>query len=170
MTIFADFYEVMRAILGDRQVAGLGWHYADADLRSALRTVIALGRGPTGYTLDAGISASTGITPDVALGDAYALITYDACLIAIGGEDGALSYQTRSMTVRDGGDRKRDLLWEMKALVHEMRNGAAYFTSSQTFAQFIGTMRHAFDQGGGFGLNPDYVSTTLHAGVRDLAF
>ena len=145
MTAFPEFYEVMRAILGDRQVLGVGWHYASTDLRSALRSVVALGRGPAGYALDAALAASTGITPDVAQGDPYALFCYDACLLLVGGEDGALSYQTRSMTVRDAGDRKRDLLWELREMVHEIRNGGVYFSTTQIFATFIRDLRATFD-------------------------
>lgn len=131
----------MRAVLGDRQVMGV-WHYPDVDLLAALRGIFALGRGPAGYAMDpASVSSGTGVAPEVAFGDDWALITYDACFLLIGGEDGRLSYRTRSLSVRDGGDRKRDLLWELENRVHEIRNGASYFSTYQSFAQWIGVAK-----------------------------
>lgn len=166
---FSDFYEVMRALLGDRWVSGLGWHYADTDLRSALRSVFALQRAPAGYTLNAGLSASTGLLPVAITGDAYALIAYEACMILVGGEDGEMAVQTRGVTVRDGGDRKRDLLWSLREMIYELRDGGSYFSCTQTFSQWVGTMRHALEEGRALGLNPDTINLTVRAGVRDLA-
>lgn len=139
MTSFTDFYPTLRAILGDRQVMGL-WNYGDADLLSALRSVFALGRGPAGYALDAAaLNQATGVDPAVELGDPFALIAYDACLILVGGEDGAMSIRTRSLSISDSGHRKRDLLWELRGLVSDIRGGGAYFSTRQSIAQWIGS-------------------------------
>jgi hypothetical protein len=60
----------------------------------------------------------------------------------IAGEDGAISYTTRSMSVRDAGERKRDLLWRLGDMVYEARGGAAaMFSSWQSLAQFCGAVR-----------------------------
>lgn len=138
MTAFETFYPVMRAILGDRQVGGM-WNYTDADLLSALRAVFALGRAPEGYAMDpANPATGANVTPDVALGDVFALIAYDACLILVAPEDGKNSYRTRSISVTDGGDRKRDLLFELERLTSAIRDGDCVFATYQTFAAWAG--------------------------------
>lgn len=128
-------YEVLRLILGDRQVHTL-WNYDDATLRSGLRAVFLLGRGPDGYKLAVGSSTDT-ITPDFTDGDPYALTCYEAALLLIGGEDGAIRLQTRDVTLADSGERKRDLLDELHQLIYEVRDGPAVFSTYQSLLAFL---------------------------------
>ncbi len=165
-TAFDDFFPVMRAVLGDRQVMGL-WHYPDADLLAALRGIFALGRGPSGFAMDPpSVSSATGVTPEVVFGDAFALITYDACQLLIGGEDGAMSYRTRSLSVSDAGHRKRDLLLELGQRVYEIRDGGgSFFTTYQSFAQWAGVAEMEGTRGV---VNPAFVKLEVKSGVQEL--
>jgi len=151
----------MRAVLGDRLVMGL-WHYAEDDLLSALRSVFALGRGPAGYAMDPPAMTAMGVSPMVNFGDNWALLIYEACLTLIGGEDGLMQYRTRSLTVKDGGERKRDLLLDLGQKVYEIRNGAAFFSTYQSFAQWAGVAEAEGTRGV---LNPAFVEFEQQSGV-----
>ena len=130
----SEFYTTMRLILGDRRVHGI-WNYAEDTLAGAVQAVFLLGRNPTGYSL--GGTARDAILPDPPSGDPWALICYDACLLLVGGEDGRLMYRTKAISVHDGGDRKRDLITELRMKIYEIRNGSAVFSTVQTFIQFV---------------------------------
>lgn len=126
-TPFTVLYDPLRAILGDREVNGV-WHYAQETLASGLRAVLLTGAGPAGYTLKGSDPyAAVEVEPELQLGDDAALLLYDAVMLLVRGEDGALSWNTRSLSVRDGGDRKKDLLWELERKVFDIRNGDTVF-------------------------------------------
>lgn len=134
---FDFFYDTLRLILGDEQVHGI-WNYSDEKLDTAVKSVFMLGRAPTSYALDQDTDI---ITPDVKQGDDYALVCYEAVLLTVGGEDGAMRIQTRELSISDEGHRKRDLLAELKELVHQIRNGAAIFSTWQDFDSFVHSLR-----------------------------
>lgn len=141
-TSFSDLYDTMRALLGDRRVHGV-WHYPDPVLLSALRSIFIMGRQPSGYQL-AGDNpfVAVALQPAIKLGDDAALLIYDACLALVAGEDGAMSFTTRSLSVNDKGDRKADLLWEFRAKIDDIRGGTAVWSTLQTFAQFVTALPH----------------------------
>jgi hypothetical protein len=143
-TPFSAFYGPLRTLLGDRNVGGL-FMYPDETLDSGLRTVFAVGKQPTGYSLltGGGDAVTTGnlsdadkITPDVSLGDPFALICLWTAKFLISGEDGAFRYTTRSISVADKGDRKRDLLCELEVRIDELLAGECFGTL-QSFASWI---------------------------------
>lgn len=137
MTAFADIYPVVRALLGDRQVHGL-WNYDDASIDSTLRAVLLLGRGPDGYALDNTVpSSANGITPDLRTGDDYALVAMEAALMMIVPDDGAFMVKTRSLTVRDMGDRRKGLIDELRQRIYMTRDGNAVFATYQSLVQFF---------------------------------
>ncbi|HEX4630019.1 MAG TPA: hypothetical protein VH188_03570 [Chthoniobacterales bacterium] len=150
---FDKFYPVLRTILGDEQIHGL-WNYANERLDSAIRSVFLLGRGPSGFALS---NAQDQVNPDPPSGDPFALICYDACLLLIGGEDGAMRIHTREISITDDGHRKRDLLLLLRQQIYEVRDGAAVFSTVQNFEQFI----HSIQHGSGWPLN----LTTFEANV-----
>lgn len=134
---FEKLRGVMRTVLGDKKVHG-NWNYPDEDLDDAVRAVFLLNRGPDGYQLN---DTEDQIEPEFASGDPFALVCYDACLLRIGGEDGAMRIQTRSVTLADEGHRKRDLLYELREQIHQIRNGSAVFSSTQDLEAFLGSLR-----------------------------
>jgi hypothetical protein len=140
MTGFDELYETLRIILGDEEVHGI-WNYSDEKLDSAVKSVFLLGRGPDGYALNSG---QDGIEPSLTAGDPYALVCYDASLLMVGGEDGAVRVHTREITLTDEGHRKRDLLIELRQLIYQIRDGAAVFMTSQNFDEFVHSLRPGF--------------------------
>lgn len=131
-----DFYPTVRALAGDRQIHGV-WNYGDADLLSAVRSVFLLGRGPDGYALATPALSATTFTPDIPSTEpaSFAQICYEAVIVLLTGEDGSMTIQTRAMTVRDGGERKRDLLMEMRQRLAEIGGGGFSFTVVEEFIQ-----------------------------------
>lgn len=143
MTPFTAFYEPLRLLLGDRQSNG-AWNYEDATLASALRTVFATGRQPAAYRLvdDAGVAVTpanlgdaTQVSPAVALGGDFARIAHVTAKALILGEDGQISVNTRSVSVRDGGERKRDLLIHLELAIRDDQIDDL-FDTVQRFAQW----------------------------------
>lgn len=143
MTPFTAFYEVLRSLLGDRQVNG-AWNYPDGVLASALRTCFATGRAPARYTLAddggaiitaANLGDATQVFQDVSLGGDLARICWFTVKGLIIGEDGKMSVQTRSVSVRDGGDRKEDLLVQLELWIREDQI-EGLFDTAQKFAQW----------------------------------
>lgn len=130
---FQKLRDVMRTVLGDRQVHG-AWNYPDADLDGAIKAVFLLNRGPAGFRLNV---AEDQIDPEFTTGDQFALVCYDACLLRIGGEDGAIRVQTRAVTLADEGHRKRDLLYELREQIYVIRDGGAVFSSFQELTAFL---------------------------------
>lgn len=134
---FDKFYPVVRTILGDEEIHGI-WNYNDDRLDSAIKSVFLLGRGPKGYLLN---DAQTDINPDPPSGDPYALISYEASLLLVFGEDGEVRMRTRSVWLIDKGERKRDLLIELGQLIYEIRDGGAVFATYQNLEDFLNSMR-----------------------------
>lgn len=117
--------------------------YTNETLDSAVRAVFAVNKAPAGYSLDAAtdlasLSAATNITPAISAGDDLALLLNQACLLAITGEDGAMVMRTRSLTVEDKGERKRDLLARLGEQIYEIENGGAVvFATQQSLANWL---------------------------------
>jgi hypothetical protein len=141
---FDRLYEVVRVILGDEKIHGQ-WYYPDERLDSAIRSVFLLGNGPAGFALT-GTEDET-ITPDVPMGDPYAIVCYEAALLLIGGEDGQVLMKTRAATLRDHGDRKRDLLLLLGQRIYEIRNGMPVFVTFQSLQQFLHSSARSEDYG-----------------------
>lgn len=144
-TPFSAFYESLRSLLGDRQVNG-AWNYPDARLDSALRTAFATGKTPAPYRLADGDGDPVALTAnglqdavqvqqEVTLGGDFARICWHACKGLVVGEDGKMHVQTRSVTIKDGGDRKADLLVQLDLWIRE-GDIDALFDTSQRFAQW----------------------------------
>lgn len=142
-TPLTELRPFLRAILGDCAVYG-AYAYEDATLDSAVKAVFAANRAPGGYTLSGGsgsaialLSSATGISPTLASGDDLALILNQACLLLVTGEDGTMTLRTRSLTIADGGDRKRDLLADLRERVYQIENGGACFDTQQSVKQWL---------------------------------
>jgi hypothetical protein len=137
MTPFSDFYQTLRLILGDNDLYSV-FDYQDATLDASLRAVFLLGRGPADYALDGDRATSTDIAPDVPVGGPFELITCQAGLLLIGGEEGALNYRTRALSVSSNSDRVRRLMSELKMKVHQIQSGnGSDFESIQSFATWV---------------------------------
>lgn len=143
MTPFSAFYLPLRGLLADRFENG-SWGYPDEVLDSGLRTCFAANWNPPNYFLSDGTNAVTtlagladaiGVTPDIALGGDLALLCYYTVKGMIVGEDGAMAVNTRSVSIRDHGERKRDLLIQLDLWI---RNGeiGQRFDTAQRFAQW----------------------------------
>jgi hypothetical protein len=142
-TPFTSFFPYMRCILGDR-LSGGSYAYQDADLQSAIVTAVMFGQAPPCINLDnptAPQSATAVTTP--ANGDQLAWLVYAAVLYLIRGEDGAISYRTRSLSVNDKGDRKRDLMNRFEYEIYKIKDGNAVFTTYQSFIAFVGAFQKA---------------------------
>jgi hypothetical protein len=145
-TTFASLLDLMRVILGDREVHG-AWKYSESALVSALRGAIMMGRGPTGYALVGNPFTAVSIEPDIKLGDDAALLVYDACLMMIAGEDGAFSFTTRTLSVNDKGERKSDLLWDLRSRINAIRGGGGFWTTVQSLQQYLVALPHGRSEG-----------------------
>lgn len=145
MTGFSEFYVALRTLLGDNDPYGTFQHQ-DGALEGALRSVFLLGRGPAGYALDGDRQSSTSITPDIPSGDPFALISYEAALMLVGGEEGSYSYRTRAISRSKSGDRKRDLLSELRIKIYEIRGGGSeQFTSVESFVVWMQSSRNLYE-------------------------
>lgn len=153
------FRDTIRLILGDREVHGI-WNYGNETVDSAVRAVFKLGRGPAGYAL----VGKNSVSPEPQSGDPWALICYDAALLLVGGEDGNMQFRTKAVSVHDFGDRKRDLLAEMRILIYQIRNGASVFATYQNFVQFV---HNGADKDGG--IFPEFTGMNVISGQRDIA-
>lgn len=138
----------MRALLGDRKVRGC-WNYSEEELMSAVISVFALGIGPQGYVLDnpSDVNKAANITPDLATGNGYARVCYEAVRLMIGGEERGGTLITRGLTVKDSGDRQKSLLAEIGLRLNRLDDadiaadggaGGGGFASYQSLTQFIG--------------------------------
>ena len=121
MTALSEFYEPLRLILGDRDPAGV-YEYTDVMLDGAVRSVFRLGRAPTRYSL-----TGANISPTLPDGNDYAQITYESALLLVGGEE-TINYRTRAISVTRAGDRKRDLLLELRHRLHQIEEGDGFST------------------------------------------
>lgn len=143
-TPFTELHAVLRALLGDRQVHG-NWNYSTDTFDATLRAVFLLGRTPAGYALNnANPAAANGVTPTLPTGDAYALVAMEAALMIITSEDGAMTFQTRSLTVRDGGERRKGLIQELQQRIYDARDGDALFATYQSLIVFLQTTNGNF--------------------------
>jgi hypothetical protein len=169
------YFGPLRVVLGDRQVHGL-WNYSDETLAQAISAVFFLNRGPDGFVLvpsTGGNNASSSINqevapnPMVAGGDFAAWITYEAALLALTGEDGAFMMKSRVLWVRDFGERKRDLLSELRMLIYRIKDGDAVFTTSQSFVAFLGNMP-ASGNNNVLGPIAEFSSISFQTGIQEL--
>lgn len=156
------FYGPLRVLLGDRLVHGL-WNYSDDVLHAAMSAVFFLNLAPPGFALDGQFN----INP-VPSGDAAAWIAYQAALLTIGGEEGGYILRTKVVYIRDYGERKRDLLADLRMRLYQVRDGDAAFTTLQSFVAFLANMPAGGDNNP---LGPilEFSSVNLRTGIQDLA-
>jgi hypothetical protein len=139
MTPFYLFYEPLRILLGDNDCEQV-YQFQDSALSGAVRTVFLFGRGPDGFALDGDQATAEAITPELPSGNEFAIVAYEAGLLLIGGDTGANSYRTRALSVTESGDRKRDLLAELRTKIYGIQSGDGFSTyqSFVTWVQSIG--------------------------------
>lgn len=135
MTNVTEFHEVLRIILGDNDPHGV-YAYDTTTLDRGVKFVFRLGRGPEGYAWTES-GETKGVTPALPDGNAFAMVAYEAALLLIGGEQGANSYRTRAISVTESGDRKRDLMHELRFKIHDIRNGDADFVTYQNLLTWM---------------------------------
>lgn len=99
-----------------RDVQNLGiWQYPDEDLASAVRTTFALGKAPAAYSLTTGagtvaqLASATEISPALS-GASLSRVLYETALLIAQGMVGASDIRTRSITLKEGPERKLALL------------------------------------------------------------
>lgn len=137
----------MRTILGDRKVHGM-WSYSDDELFGAVVSVFAVGLAPSPYALSPNnpVTAKE-IQPELPTGREYGMVVYNAVRLMIGGEESGGSLVTRSMTVKDSGQRQKRLMSELARILYgysaagnpaEGGAGNGVLASFQSLAQFCG--------------------------------
>lgn len=143
-TKISDLRLFIRALLGDVESLGV-WQYANDQIDSAVRTVFATGNAPAGYALSttdgtvAQFSASTLITPALS-GIALSRVLYEAAILIAVGIAGATDIRTRSLTVKEGGERKLSLLIRFReelGRIDEEAEETSPFDSSQSLTHWI---------------------------------
>jgi hypothetical protein len=118
MTKISDLRPFIRSLLGDVNQLGM-WQYPDDQLDSAVRTVFATGNGPTAYSLSTAtgtvgqLAAATDVAPALD-GSALALVLYAAAMTIAVGITGASDIRTRTITVKEGAERKLALLMSFR--------------------------------------------------------
>lgn len=133
MTPYSQFYQPMRAVLGDRDPSGI-YAYSDDDLGAAIDVILSCGDGPAGYLSD----GSGNINPTVPIGDPYALILFQSSLLLINGEEGGGSMRTKALSVSDMGHRKRDLITSFRLKISDIQTGGGLaFETRQSLGVFL---------------------------------
>lgn len=123
--------QLVRMTLGDDSVLG-SYLYTNDQVDQAISAVFALGLGPEDYSVD-----ETGLfTPALESGDDLALVVFHAARLRVGGDDGAMSYQTRALKVTDRGERKSSLLKELEHYIHRIEGGQCCFGQQRDFLKW----------------------------------
>ena len=122
-TKISELRPFLRALLGDVQNMGV-WGRDDTSLDSAVRTVIATRQGPAGYALSATgtvaqMSASDSITPALDGIPLARLLNATALLIATT-MSGSTDIRTRSLTVKEGAERKLAMMIRFREEVERL--------------------------------------------------
>jgi hypothetical protein len=127
-----------------------------------------LNRGPSGFALD-NPSNPQNVTPDLvaAGGDCVAWVAYETALILITGEDGKMQLRTKVVWVRDEGERKRDLLADLRIRMYDIRDGNAVFTTFQSFIAFLGNMPASGDNNI-LGPIAEFSTVDIYTGIQQL--
>lgn len=137
MTPFSDFYVTLRAILGDNDPYS-NFEFQNDALDGALRSVFLLGTGPDGYLLVGDRQSGNQIDPEIPNGDPFALISYEAAMLLIGGGEGSLHYHTRGISVTRSGDKQKTLMAELRTKIYAITNGGEnQFASVQSFQTWL---------------------------------
>lgn len=128
--------ESLRTVLGDPGDGFGVYDYPDAVLASGLRSVFALGKGPEGTELrddaDAAVTAvtlatATNVYPTLALNNpAFNELLKRAARVLLTPQAGAYAMSTRPLSVRDGGDGKRDLLTLLDEEIADIEAGGVF--------------------------------------------
>lgn len=146
-TLLSEFRDPLRLLLGDMDPLE-NYQFTDDHLERGVRAVFQCGLQPTEdnsattaeYALN---DAGTAISPTVPSGDDFALIAYRAAKLLVMGQDGAISYRTRALSVNDRGDRKKDLMRELELLIHRIEGGLCVFASQRSFVLWLNNQRGA---------------------------
>ena len=160
-------YAMIRCVLRDRKVNGM-FNYSDDVLKDAVRAVFLFNQAPRGFLLDDPMNPQK-VVPDLvaAGGDLFAWIVFDACLLLITGEDGKMQIRTKVVWVRDEGERKRDLLIDLRIKVYNIKHGDAQFTTYQSFIAFLGNMPASGDNNL-LGPIAEFSTINLETGIQQL--
>lgn len=161
MTSFSLFYQPLRILLGDNDSEQV-YQFQDSAIASALRTVFLFGRGPDGFELDGDQATAAAIKPDLPSGNEFAIVAYEAALLLIGGDTGANSYRTRALSVTESGDRKRDLLAELRTKIYAIQAGDG-FSTYQSFVSWVQSIDQDWRAGMEVKVPPQSTVVTLGA-------
>ena len=143
-TKISDLRLFIRALLGDVESLGI-WQYSNDQLDTAVRTVFATGNAPSGYALETAagsvpqFAASIAITPALS-GMALSRVLYEAAMLIAVGIAGATDIRTRSLTVKEGKERKLSLLIRFReelGRIDEESDASSPFDSSQSLTHWI---------------------------------
>lgn len=141
-TKISDLRPFIRALLGDVESLGV-WQYANDQLDTAVRTVFATGNAPAGYALETGggtvpqFAASIAITPALS-GMALPRVLYEAAMLIAVGIAGATDIRTRSLTVKEGKERKLSLLIRFREELGRIdEESSSPFDSAQSLTHWI---------------------------------
>jgi len=158
---------MVRCVLADRRVNGM-FHYTDDVIKDAVRAEFLFNQAPSGFALD-DIMTPTQVVPDLVAsgGDLFAWIVFDTALLLITGEDGKMQIRTKVIWVRDEGERKRDLLIDLRIKVFNIKHGDAQFTTYQSFIAFLGNMPASGDNNL-LGPIAEFSTINLETGIQQL--
>lgn len=128
VSLLSDFYEPVRAMLGDFKRV----RYTDGAIASTLRTMLRMGKVP-GYTLTAD---TRGVMPAIGNNDvrAFALLVYHAVKAILLPNVAGYAYRTRAMSERF--DEQKHFLFELQTALYELEFGEM-FASYQSFYSWV---------------------------------
>lgn len=125
-TLVSDFFEPVRAFLGDFK-PGKFRKYEDQAIASVVRSLIRCGQLP-GYSLD---PSRLKIVPPIADPAKFGLLTYKACRTFVTPNQASYSFRTKALGETFGN--QRDVLWELQNAIEELEN-PTMFATWQSFA------------------------------------
>lgn len=151
-TPLSAWYAPLRSLLGDAEGMYGDHDYPDAVLDSAVRTVFAQGKAPTGCTLrndsDAAVTVANlqdstnvfpllSLSPDASGAFAFGEIFLRAARLCVGGEEGGMGITTRPMSVRVSGDRNKRLIDWLECEISDLEAVGTFALGNKTWDQYL---------------------------------
>jgi hypothetical protein len=134
----ADVIALMRPVLGDDPAVIGHQEFTDAQLAASVFAVVRLGQVP-GFTIS---NDRVTITPTIEEAKDWALIVAKAAMQRVSGSmDGAMSWRTRPISVTDRGERKRDLLMELRDMLYDSQGGLPFYGGRSNFVSWLASVR-----------------------------
>ena len=112
----SDFYEAVRALVGDGGDPSVGYDFVDAQLNAALRTAVRVG-GQSCMAIDP--DNQTQLSPGPPNGDTWGWLAVKAAALLVGGPV-PMSFRTRALSVTVEASGRRDTLVHLETLLSDL--------------------------------------------------